>query len=208
LLLVALEIALAGVANVGARAPTPGEKGRNRREGGVSYVERNLIAGEEIVFQTKHHWIVMLGALLLGVVLDLAGIAGLIYLLNRHDLDGMSRNAGLLAAAVAVVAGSLVTFYGNTKRNATEMVVTNKRVIVKTGILARKTFEMLLSRIESIGVEEPVMGRMLGYGTVILRGVGGTPDEFDLIAKPLAFRSHVQEQIEGGSKQKSNELTT
>jgi hypothetical protein len=166
----------------------------------VSYVERNLIAGEEMVFQTKHHWIVMLGALLLGVVLDLAGIAGLIYLLSRHDMDGMSRNAGLLAAAVAVVAGSLVTFYGNMKRNATEMVVTNKRVIVKTGILARKTFEMLLSRIESIGVEEPVWGRMLGYGTVILRGVGGTPDEFDLIAKPLEFRSHVQEQIEKQKK--------
>jgi hypothetical protein len=41
-----------------------------------------------------------------------------------------------------------------------------------------------------------VLGRMLGYGTVILRGVGGTPDEFDLVANPLAFRSHVQEQIE------------
>ena len=37
---------------------------------------------------------------------------------------------------------------------------------------------------------------MLGYGTVILRGVGGTPDEFDLVANPLTFRSHVQEQIE------------
>jgi hypothetical protein len=194
-------------ANVRAKAAIRKEKGRNRREGGVSYVEKNLIAGEEIVFQTKHHWIVMLGALLLGVVLDLAGIAGLIYLLSRHDMDAMSRNAGLLAAAVAVVAGSLVTFYGNMKRNATEMVVTNKRVIVKTGILARKTFEMLLTRIESIGVEEPVMGRMLGYGTVILRGVGGTPDEFDLIAKPLAFRSHVQEQIEGGKTQRGNEVT-
>jgi hypothetical protein len=45
-----------------------------------------------------------------------------------------------------------------------------------------------------------VLGRMLGYGTVILRGVGGTPDEFDLIAQPLAFRSHVQEQIEAGRK--------
>jgi PH (Pleckstrin Homology) domain-containing protein len=66
--------------------------------------------------------------------------------------------------------------------------------------MARKTFEMLLSRIESIGVVQPVWGPMLGCGTVILRGVGGTPNEFDLIAKPLAFRSHVQEQIETDKK--------
>ena len=167
---------------------------------GVSYVERNLIEGEAVVFQTKHHWIVMLRTFVLGVVLDLAGIGGLIYILSQRDLDTSYRNAALLGAAAAVIAGSLLTLYGTMKRNATEMVVTNKRVIVKTGILKRNTFEMLLSRIESIGVQEPVLGRMLGYGTVVLRGVGGTPDEFDLIAKPLAFRSHVQEQIEKEKK--------
>jgi len=166
----------------------------------LSYVERNLIAGEAVVFQTKHHWIVMLGSFVLGLALDLAGIAVLIYVLNQRDWSAGSRDAALLAAAVAVIAGSLLTLYGTMKRNATEMVVTNKRVIVKTGLLQRNTFEMLLSRIESIGVQEPVLGRMLGYGTVILRGVGGTPDEFDLIAKPLEFRSHVQEQIEKEKK--------
>ena len=167
---------------------------------GVSYVERNLIEGEAVVFQTKHHWIVMLRTFVLGVVLDLVGIGGLIYILSQRDLDTSYRNAALLGAAAAVIAGSLLTLYGTMKRNATEMVVTNKRVIVKTGILKRNTFEMLLSRIESIGVQEPVLGRMLGYGTVVLRGVGGTPDEFDLIAKPLAFRSQVQEQIEKEKK--------
>jgi uncharacterized membrane protein YdbT with pleckstrin-like domain len=166
----------------------------------LSYVEKNLIEGEQVVFQTNHHWIVMLGTFVLGLALDVVGIAGLIYLLNQRDWAPASRNVALLGAAVAVIAGSLLTLYGTMKRNATEMVVTNKRVIVKTGILKRNTFEMLLSRIESIGVQEPVLGRMLGYGTVILRGVGGTPDEFDLIANPLAFRSHVQEQIEKEKK--------
>jgi hypothetical protein len=168
----------------------------------VSYVEKNLIQGEQVLFRTRHHWIVMLGTFAGGTLLSLAGIAGLIYLLSQHDIGGTSRNALLLACAAAVIAGSLLTLYGTMKRNATEMLVTNKRVIVKTGILTRKTFEMLLSRIESIGVEEPVLGRMLGYGTVILRGVGGTPDEFDLIAQPLAFRSHVQEQVEAGKSER------
>ena len=167
----------------------------------MSYVEKNLIAGEEVVFQTRHHWIVMLGSFVGGVALDVAGALGLIHLLTQQqEMAASGRTAALLGAAMAVIAGSLLTLYGTMKRNATEMVVTNKRVIVKTGILTRKTFEMLLSRIESIGVEEPMWGRMLGYGTVTLRGVGGTPDEFDLIARPLEFRSHVQEQIEKEGK--------
>jgi hypothetical protein len=53
----------------------------------------------------------------------------------------------------------------------------------------------MLGRVESIGVEETVMGRTLGYGTVILRGTGGTPETFVQIANPQEFRRQVQEQI-------------
>jgi uncharacterized membrane protein YdbT with pleckstrin-like domain len=162
----------------------------------LSYVEKNLIAGEQVVFQTRHHWIVMAGALAIGAVVDLAAIAGLVFLLGAAGLGVGVRDLGIALATLTLIVGSLFVVMGVLKRNATEMVVTNKRVIVKTGILSRRTFEMLLPRIESIGVEEPVLGRILKYGTVILRGVGGTPDEFNLIANPLAFRSHVQEQIE------------
>ena len=76
------------------------------------------------------------------------------------------------------------------------MTVTNKRVFVKVGLAARRTIELLLSRVESIGVEESVMGRMLGYGTVIVRGTGGTPEVFNIISHPLEFRTQVQQQIE------------
>ena len=149
-----------------------------------------------MIFQTRHHWIVMAGAIALGALLDLAAMVGLMFLIGEAGIAVAVRDVGFALAALALICGSVLALVGVLKRNATEMVVTNKRVIVKTGILSRRTFEMLLSRIESIGVEEPVLGRMLGYGTVILRGVGGTPDEFDLIAQPLTFRSHVQEQIE------------
>src|SRR2546430_10116576 len=71
------------------------------------------------------------------------------------------------------------------------MAVTNKRVIVKSGLANRRTIELLLSRIESIAVEEPALGRLLGYGTVIVRGTGGTPEVFPQIARPLEFREQV-----------------
>jgi hypothetical protein len=54
---------------------------------------------------------------------------------------------------------------------------------------------MMLSTVESIGVEETVLGRMIGYGTVIVRGTGGTPETFLIIAHPQDFRRNVQEQI-------------
>jgi uncharacterized membrane protein YdbT with pleckstrin-like domain len=69
-------------------------------------------------------------------------------------------------------------------------------VVVKVGLTSRRTVELLLSKIESIGVEESLFGRMLGYGTVLLRGTGGTPESFNTIAHPLEFRREVQQQIE------------
>ena len=94
------------------------------------------------------------------------------------------------------VAGGVSIGAGLLKRNATEMAVTDRRVVVKVGVAARRTFELLLSKVESIGVEETVMGRILGYGTVIVRGTGGTPEPFDRVAHPIEFRKQVQQQIE------------
>jgi uncharacterized membrane protein YdbT with pleckstrin-like domain len=95
----------------------------------------------------------------------------------------------LLVAFVCIVRGLF-------KRNATEMAVTDKRVVIKVGLAARRTIELLLSKVESIGVEESMMGRMLGYGTVVLRGTGGTPEPFDTVDHPIEFRKQVEQQIE------------
>jgi uncharacterized membrane protein YdbT with pleckstrin-like domain len=75
------------------------------------------------------------------------------------------------------------------------MAVTNRRVLIKTGIASRRTLDLMLSRVESIGVEESTFGRMLGYGSVIVRGTGGTPEPFVMIAHPQDFRRAVQQQI-------------
>jgi uncharacterized membrane protein YdbT with pleckstrin-like domain len=119
---------------------------------------------------------------------------------TRHSGEHPSSALTLPAIAAAIVAGVLLTV-GLVKRNSTEMGLTNKRVIVKTGFASRRTVELLLSRIESVVVEEPAMGRVLGYGTVIIRGTGGTPEVFEKIAHPLEFREQVQSQIASGQKQ-------
>ena len=168
----------------------------------MSYVERNLIPGEKVFYKTGLHWSALIGHFLLGALFAIGALALSIYTYSDKSgagsTSGTSNPSGVLLAMVGIlcILAAVTIFSGIVRRNATEMAVTNKRVIVKTGIASRRTFEMLLSKIESIGVEESVMGRMLGFGTVIIRGTGGTPDSFAKIAHPLEFRKQVQQHIE------------
>jgi uncharacterized membrane protein YdbT with pleckstrin-like domain len=167
----------------------------------LSYAENHLIAGETVQYETRLHWIVMLGHVLIAAIL---AIIGAVLILtpwssatgSDASLAGPLRWAGIGCLLLAAIFFGI----GLVRRGATEMAVTNKRVIVKSGLANRRTIELLLPRIESIAVEEPAMGRLLGYGTVIVRGTGGTPEVFPQIARPLEFREQVQRQIAGEPK--------
>lgn len=165
----------------------------------MSYVEKHLIPGESVQYQTKLHWIVMLGHALISTILVLVGVTFLVT--PWSDVHGGEAYSGALRwfGLACIVAGAIFFSIGLLKRKATEMAVTNKRVIVKTGIAERRTTEILLSRIESVAVDEPALGRLFGFGTVIVRGTGGTPEVFEKIYHPLEFREQVQRQIARGS---------
>jgi uncharacterized membrane protein YdbT with pleckstrin-like domain len=167
----------------------------------LRYAEKHLIAGETVQYETRLHWIVMLGHIVIAAVLALVGATLLLTPWNSIKDSGASIAGPLRwAGAACLVVAAIFFGIGLMRRNATEMAVTNKRVIVKSGLASRRTIELLLARIESIAVEEPAMGRILGYGTVIVRGTGGTPEVFPQIAHPLAFREQVQRQIAGEPK--------
>ena len=172
-----------------------------RWESKLSYVEKNLVAGEALLYQTRHHWIVLLGPLLVSLLLGIPGLGLLVEsIATKSGNSQASGSTGISAGGMAIIGlillvAAIGTFaYGIAKRNATEMAVTNKRVLIKTGMASRRTLDVILTRVESIGVEETVPGRMLGYGTVIVRGTGGTPETFVMIAHPQEFRRAVQEQ--------------
>jgi len=166
----------------------------------LSYAEKHLIASETVQYETRLHWIVMAGHALIAAVLALVGVS-LLITPWRVVYGGEAASGPLRWAGVACVVVAAIFFgIGVVRRSATEMAVTNKRVIVKSGLANRRTIELLLSRIESIAIEEPALGRLLGYGTVIVRGTGGTPEVFPQIARPLEFREQVQRQIAGELK--------
>jgi len=156
----------------------------------VSYVESNLTPGEQVVYKTGLHWMVLFWPVFFAALFGLPGLFILLGSIFTKDKDaGGMAIAGLLWL---VVAGAFV-LVGYFRRKATEIAVTNKRIVIKTGLLNRRTFELLLSKVESIGVEEGLLGRWLGYGLAVVRGTGGTPERFKNVAIPQELRRQVQQ---------------
>jgi uncharacterized membrane protein YdbT with pleckstrin-like domain len=157
----------------------------------MSYASKHLIPDEKLLYETRLSWVVLFWPVIVPSLI-LLGIGGyFVYHYANADVDNMKEiGVGLIVVA------ALVFGIGLTKRNATEMAVTNKRVLIKQGVFGRRTLEILLQKIESIAVEESMSGRILGFGTVIVRGTGGTPEPFKKMAHPLEFRRHVEEQVE------------
>jgi uncharacterized membrane protein YdbT with pleckstrin-like domain len=87
-----------------------------------------------------------------------------------------------------------LTLYAWFKRWLAEFVITNRRIVIKEGFIARRTFEMNLSKIETVNVDQSVMGRILNYGSIIIIGTGGTTERFHNIARPMVFKRRFQEQ--------------
>ena len=85
------------------------------------------------------------------------------------------------------------------QRWSSEFAVTNRRVIIKLGLVSRETLELSLSKVESIGVDQTLLGRILGYGTIIVIGTGGTRERFDKISNPLGFRRAVMDAFESAA---------
>ena len=169
---------------------------RATQEYEVSYIDEHLNSGETVLYRTRLHWVVMIKHIVAALVL--AGLSfGCFFwsfstLHHKNSISGPLTSVGflMLVAAAAIV---LVAF---SKRSATEMAVTNKRVVVKVGILSRRSREIFLSKIESVNVDQSFAGRIFSFGTIVLRGVGGTPESFPNIAHPLEFWNKVQEQIQ------------
>lgn len=163
----------------------------------MSYIESHLVSGEVVIYQTRLHWIAMVGHIVVGcLLLVLPGMFLLYYAVSQTGIESKNLHIMEGGGVALLVFGLIAVLMGMVRRNSTEMALTNRRVVIKTGVVGRKTIEMLLNKVESIEVSETVLGRMLGYGTIVVIGTGGTPEPFDQIAHPLEFRSRVQQQIE------------
>lgn len=158
----------------------------------MSYAEHNLISGETVTYRGSLHTIVLARTLLATVLLDLLAIGLIVIAVTNREIDAAKF---AIPAMILLMISALVGASGILSRRCSEFVVTNKRVIVKTGVIRKQTAEIFLNKIETVGVDQTLAGRALGYGTISIHGTGGTCEEFIHIANPFEFRRNIQEQI-------------
>jgi uncharacterized membrane protein YdbT with pleckstrin-like domain len=152
----------------------------------MRYLRRVLQPGETIVYTTKLHWLIYIHTiLLLFICIILAGAA-----IATSDNQGISLALGIAAVIFALLALSagLRAFI---RRTTTELAVTDHRVIYKSGLLSRHTIEMNRDKVESVDVDQSLLGRIFGYGTVVVRGTGGSLEPIRNIGDPLTFRTYI-----------------
>ena len=155
----------------------------------MSYVEQNLIPGESVIYRARLHWSILTGPV---IVAGLFGLPGVFMLIG-----GAANSSGELSGIgfLFLLIGAIPLTVAILNRKHSEFAVTSKRVILKTGVIQRQTFEMFLNKIESVGVDQSIGARMANFGTINVRGTGGSAEKFDRIENPLEFRRQVQMQI-------------
>lgn len=147
----------------------------------MSYIEKNLMNGENILHTSKLHWAVFLWPVTWFII-------AVMFFGGGSD----SAPVGGLFILIAII--TAISTFINYKTS--EFGITNKRVIVKVGFIRRNSLEVLLNKVEGIQVNQGILGRVLGFGSITVSGTGGTKDPFHKIDAPLEFRKKVQEQIE------------
>ena len=165
-----------------------GTEARRSHYSPVSYASSVLQPGETIKAVGRQHWIVFVRGLLL------AGIGAVLLLYGYRT----QRDARGDLASVLVIAGGLVLLVGlATWLNAwfhrwiTEISVTTHRVIYKTGFVRRHTVEMNMDKVETVDVDQSLLGRLLGFGTITVRGTGESIESLRRISHPLQLRNAI-----------------
>lgn len=147
----------------------------------MSYIQNNLQAGEEIKYKANIHWYIFVYPailLLLGAFFSSAQTGFIYYIGLLLLLLGLFQ----LIKRVLLKMGA-------------EYVITNKKVILKSGILSRDALELILSKCEGLRINQSIMGRILGFGSIVVT-TGGVTNSFSFIANPMQFRNEINAQIQ------------
>jgi uncharacterized membrane protein YdbT with pleckstrin-like domain len=148
-----------------------------------SYVESVLASDERIVHRAAiSHWN-FAPAYLFGALCFAAAVGALF--LQTHTRAAL--------AAVAAAIGLAVVLVAAIRRATTELVLTDRRIIAKRGLIARDTVEMNLGKVESLHVNQGLLGRLLDYGDITVVGTGSSLEPLRGIAGPLEFRRKLGE---------------
>ncbi len=163
-----------------------------------SYVESVLLKGETLEYAGQLHWIIFMGGLvsaISGTILCLLTPATLNTWLPLALMNEL-HNYILYTGVALVGSGVLMLGHSYLRMISTELVITNRRVICKTGFVSRNTFEIMLSRVEGANIDQTAWGRVFKYGSIYVHGTGGGITPIDHVANPLQFKRALMTGVE------------
>jgi uncharacterized membrane protein YdbT with pleckstrin-like domain len=148
----------------------------------MKYIQKILQPGERVIFSSSLSWAVYLPSILLWLAAFALLVTGI-----SLDRSALGQSAGGVVALFAAYSGLKAWF----RRWTTEIDVTDRRVVYKRGFIRRHTVEMNMDKVESVDVDQSLLGRLFDYGDVIIRGTGAGIEPLRGIDSPLAFRNAV-----------------
>lgn len=147
----------------------------------MSYINQHLMDDEEVIYQTRIHWIVFVPWLLVTI----AVLSALFFVRDNPTLVFVIRVVAAVLFIKAIAANLLYW--------TAEYGVTTKRVLGKTGLIRIQSLDILLLKVEAVRLNQGVMGRILNYGDLIVTGTGGTQEVLYDLPDPMEVRKVIQE---------------
>ncbi len=163
----------------------------------MSYVSENLMPNEKVYYTARVHRAVLLApvlVILMGLILAFLPLIG-----SNDEGKGTWLGFGLCIFAIFLLSAVVLAVQTVIAMLTTEFAVTNRRIIGKRGWIRRHTVELLLTKVESVVVNQNIAGRIFNFGTVVVTGTGGTHDGFRMIAEPLVVRMKINQVIEAAT---------
>ncbi len=149
----------------------------------MTYVDSILEPGENVRYRTNVSWTIYVPSILLAV----CALAVLIVGTNHRETLDFSLFVAIFSAIAAMGAFIPAWF----RRWTTEIAVTDRRIILKRGFIRRHTIEMNMQKVESVDVDQTLIGRLFNYGNVTIHGTGSSFENLRMIDAPLKLRTMV-----------------
>ena len=157
----------------------------------MGYIDNNLMKGEEVVYKASLHWAIYIPTalwLLLGILMIAISV-------------GEEESSVMVIAIIFFVFAVFALIKAIIANVTSEFAVTNKRLILKEGLIARNIVELMLTKCEGVALDQGILGRILGYGTLITT-TGGATNKFRKIKDPIIFRNYINSQVDEAQKSK------
>jgi uncharacterized membrane protein YdbT with pleckstrin-like domain len=150
----------------------------------MAYYTKVLQPGENVKCIGGLHWTIYRGAIVFGIL----GLVSLIFYARSSDDQALiAQIVAALFLCLAAISFARAWFI----RVTTEIVVTDKRIIHKVGWIARRTEEINITKVETVDVSQGVSGRIFNFGTVLIKGIGGSWEPLRRVASPLELRNAI-----------------